>query len=83
MEDGPPVVINDAPSNDFSSPEEVFKQRCRDLISTQCQRAIEVVNEGSQPRPVTLEDFKLTLEKSLMALNVSILTFIDKSVNFC
>lgn len=73
MDNNVPLAINDAPINDFSSPEEIFKQRCRNLIQTQCVKSIEVINEGTQGRPITLVDFKETLEQSIAALNVSFL----------
>ena len=72
MENNGPLPLEDAPINDFSSPEEIFKQRCRNLIMTQCSKSVEIINDGSQGRPVTLTDFRQTLEQSIKALNVSL-----------
>ena len=72
MDNNGPLPLEDVPVNDFSSPEEIFKQRCRNLIKTQCAKSVEVINEGSKGRPVTLNDFRQTLEQSIKALNVSL-----------
>ena len=41
------------------------------LIATQCQRSVRVLGESTENRPLSLKDFKETLEKSVAALNVS------------
>ena len=41
------------------------------LIVTQCQRSVRILGESTEQRPLSLRDFKETLDKSLMALNVS------------
>ena len=54
------------------SHEEVSLQdRYSGLIQTQCQRSIRILGESTEHRPLSLRDFKETLEKSVSALNVS------------
>ena len=45
--------------------------RFSSLIATQCQRSVRILGESTESRPISLKDFKSTLEKSLAALNVS------------
>ena len=41
------------------------------LVETQCRQAIDTVREAEGTRPITLRDFKTSLDKSLNALSVS------------
>ena len=41
------------------------------MVETQCRDAISILSAAAGERPVTLHDFKETLEKSLQALSVS------------
>ena len=45
--------------------------RFSSMIATQCQRSVQILGESTESRPLSLKDFKETLEKSLSALNVS------------
>ena len=66
------VNINDQ-AVDGNRPEDGLHDRFARLIATQCQRSIRVLGESTESRPVTLQDFKSTLEKSVSALNVCII----------
>ena len=50
-----------------------FHGRYSNLIQTQCQRSVRILGESTENRPLSLKDFKDTLEKSVLALNVSVL----------
>ena len=51
--------------------EENLHNRFSSLIATQCQRSVRILGESTESRPLSLRDFKVTLEKSVAALNVS------------
>ena len=48
-----------------------LQERYSNLIQTQCQRSIRILGESTEERPLSLKDFRDTLEKSVLALNVS------------
>ena len=54
-------------------PDDSFHGRFSHLISTQCQRSVRILGESTENRPLSLKDFKETLERSVNALNVSYL----------
>ena len=54
-----------------AGPDDSFHGRFSHLISTQCQRSVRILGESTESRPISLKDFKETLEKSVHALNVS------------
>ena len=58
-----------------AGPDDSFHGRFSHLISTQCQRSVRILGESTESRPISLKDFKETLEKSVHALNVSYLHF--------
>ena len=41
------------------------------LVMTQCRQAVDILRDADAGRPITLRDFKLSLDKSLEALSVS------------
>ena len=65
------MSVNDNAVDNVANGEEALHGRFSNLIATQCQRSVKIIGESTESRPLSLKDFKDTLEKSVSALNVS------------